>query len=427
MDRNRKTAYEVLLKVEEDKAFSNLALNNFIARNQADNPAFVRELVYGVLRNRLLLDYYLNALIRSGVGKVKTPDLLLLRMGVYQLAFMGSVPAYAAVNETVEMAKRLCHGRDRFVNGVLRSFLRQKALPALPDRGKDPVGFLSVNYSVAPWIVRLWLEQYGAEETEKLLQGVSMTPRLSLRVNLLKTTTAELRTLLAQEGFETTAGRLSPRALLVSGRGSGILENRYFREGWFSVQDESSITAIDTLRIKPGDTVVDLCAAPGGKTMAMAERMEEKGQLLACDLYPHKLDLIAQQAERLGISIVRTACYDATQRIDALREKADCVLADVPCSGLGVMRRRPEIRYKDSDGLAELVALQRKILQNAGTYVKRGGMLMYSTCTINPAENEEQVKAFLREHRAFMLAEMRQLFPGEENDGFFFSKMIRLA
>ena len=273
MDLNRKTAYEVLLDMETNQSYSNLALNNFIEKNKPENPAFVRELVYGVLENRILLDYYLAALVASGLKKVKKQDLTILRMGVYQILAMDSVPDYAAINESVVLARKFCRGRDKFINGVLRNFQRRQAeLEALlPDRSSDPAKYLSVRYSAASWLVDLWLAAYGLDKTEGLLAASNGRPLLCLRTNLLKGTREELMQRLVEAGYQVEAGTLSNRSILVTGKGTGILEHDLFREGWFSVQDEASTLTADTVNPKPGNLVVDVCAAPGGKTMAMAE------------------------------------------------------------------------------------------------------------------------------------------------------------
>ena len=430
MDLNRKTAYEVLLDMETNQSYSNLALNNFIEKNKPENPAFVRELVYGVLENRILLDYYLAQLVASGLKKVKKQDLTILRMGVYQILAMDSVPDYAAINESVVLARKFCRGRDKFINGVLRNFQRWQAEleGSLPDRSSDPAKYLSVRYSAASWLVDLWLAAYGLDKTEGLLAASNGRPLLCLRTNLLKGPREELMQRLVEAGYQVEAGTLSGRSILVTGKGTGILEHDLFREGWFSVQDEASTLTADTVNPKPGNLAVDVCAAPGGKTMAMAELMGTEGEIYAFDIYEHKLKLIQDQAARLGTGIVKTRCQDGRIALKELEGQADCVLADVPCSGLGVIRRKPEIKTKDHAEMdfAELVQRQKEILDSASTYVKPGGTLVYSTCTVNPEENEEQVRMFCERHPEFKLESMKQLMPDRETDGFFISKMSRV-
>ena len=430
MDLNRKTAYEVLLDMDTNQSYSNLALNNFIEKNHPENPAFVRELVYGVLENRLLLDWYLEALVPSGLRKVKKQDQTILRMGLYQIMSMDSVPDYAAINESVVLARKFCRGRDKFINGVLRNFQRRREEldQAFPQRSTDPAKYLSLRYSAADWLVDLWVDAYGLEKTEELLAASNGRPLLCLRANLMKGSREELMKSLTEAGFEVEAGTLSSRSILVTGKGTGILEHDLFREGWFSVQDEASTLAADTVNPVPGNLVVDVCAAPGGKTMAMAELMGDQGQVYAFDIYEHKLDLIQKQAERLGTEIVKTRCQDGRIPFAELQGKANCVLADVPCSGLGVIRRKPEIKTKADAELdfAELVDRQKEILETAATYVKQGGTLVYSTCTVNPDENEKQVEQFCERHPEFKLDFMKQLVPDRETDGFFISRLYRV-
>ena len=421
MDINRKTAFDVLMDVEKNGAYSNLSLNSFIEKNRPDSPAFVRELVYGVLRNRMLLDWFLGQLIPSGLKKIKKQDLTLLRMGVYQLSYMKSVPEYAAVSETVNMSKKLARGRERFINGVLRGYIRNRQQLVLPDRGRDLEEYLSIVYSVERWIVQLWTDAYGEEKTEALLKASNETPGLAVRVNLMKTDRKALKEKLEALGFEAEESEVSDRALLV--KGSGLLDTEPYREGMFSVQDEASILASDALEAKPGDCIADVCAAPGGKTFATAELMAGKGVIYAMDKYEHKLKLMEAQAKRAGIENIRLLKHDSTEPVEGLKERMDKVLADVPCSGLGVIRRKPEIKYKGMQDLDELIERQRQILQAAASYVKAGGTLVYSTCTINPVENEKQIVEFLRGNMEFKALEQKQLFPDGGTDGFFICRM----
>lgn len=423
MDLNRKTAYEILLDVEKNDAYSNFAINHFVKKNEPDKEAFVRELVYGVLENKILLDYYLDALIPSGVKKVKKQELTLLRMGLYQLVYMDSVPAYAAVNETVNLARRFVRGKDKFINGVLRGYLKNKEEISLPDSEKDPVKYLSVAYSVNEWIVKLWLDTYGRTQTEEILKAVNKTPKLSVRVNLMKTDAETLAGELQSEGFCVETSDKTDRGLFVSG--SRLLESNAYKQGLFSVQDIASVMASDILDAKPGDTVIDVCAAPGGKTIATAERMKNQGRILAMDFYEHKIVLIEEQARRCGIDIIETKCHDSTEGISEFAGRADRVLADVPCSGLGVMGRKPEIKYRENPDLEELTQKQAKILEQASHYVKSGGTLVYSTCTINRNENERQIENFLKKHADFRVDRKLQLLPTEGTDGFFICRMIR--
>ena len=423
MDLNRKTAYEVLLDVEKNQAYSNLSLNNFIEKNQPDSQAFVRELVYGVLENKLLLDHMLGQLIPSGLKKVKKQDLTLLRMGIYQLMSMDSVPEYAAVNETVNMAKVFARGRDKFINGVLRGYIKKKNELTLPDKETDLMNYLSVKYSIEKWIVDLWIKAYGRDEAELILDASNRTPELTIRTNLLKTSREELGVILEKQGFEVSNTGESKRGLIV--RGSGLLKTEAYINGLFSVQDEASMLASVALEPQPGDLVLDVCAAPGGKSFATAEMMAGEGKVVSMDIYEHKLKLMETQAKRTGITNIQLICHDSTSPLADFAGKADKVLADVPCSGLGVIRRKPEIKYKGNEDLPELIDRQEKILSAASTYVKPGGTLVYSTCTINPAENQLQTEKFLANNKEYRKIEERQLLPTMGIDGFYICKMVR--
>ena len=423
MDCNRKTAYSVLFEIEKNQAYSNLELNRQIGLQNPDNPAFVRELVYGVLENRIYLDYLLAHLIPKGLSGIKKQVLTLLRMGLYQLIFMESVPPYAAIGETVKLAKKLAPGRDGFINGVLRGYQKKGADIKLPDSKEDLISYLSVRYSYAQWIVELLLSQYGMQRAEQILKAGNDRPKLSIRVNMMRTDRQSLAEQLTEEGFVIEEATLSERVLFASG--SGLLGTKAYEQGLFSVQDEASVLAAEAVNPLPGQTVLDICAAPGGKSLAMAEMMGNKGVVKAFDIYGHKLTLIEQQAQRLGLSNIITEESDGCVLREDLRDSADCVLVDGPCSGLGVIRRKPEIKYKElADEGRELSEKQLRILLTASCYVKEGGILVYSTCTVNRIENTEVVERFLKERSGFTLLFERQYLPDtDETDGFYICKM----
>lgn len=423
MDKNRRTAYYTLLDVESRHSYSNIALNHHIISGKPDSPAFVRELVYGVLENKIYLDYILGQYVKTPVAKMKTSDLIVLRMGIYQLKFLDGVPEYAAVNESVDMAKRFCKGKEGFINGVLRSFIRAGKEVELPDKSQDLVNHLSVKYSYEPWIVELWLEQYAPEFVEELLAAGNVTPDLVIRVNTIKTPREDLKKRIIAKGFEASDGYLSAQALHV--KGTGLLGGRLYESGMFSVQDESSILAVNILDPQPDELVMDVCAAPGGKTLAIAEKMRNRGQVTGWDIYRRKLSIIDKEAERLGITIISTKTWDATRVDSSMIDKADRVLVDAPCSGLGVIRRKPEIKYKKQNTeIDELPRKQLAILSASSKYVKPGGVLVYSTCTISPYENQKVIKDFLKRNPYFSKEEEMQLLPNINNtDGFFICKM----
>ena len=423
MDKNRKTAYFTLMDVESRKSYSNLALNHHIIRWKPDSPAFVRELVYGVLENKKFLDYIIEQYLKTPIAKMRFSDLTILRMGIYQLRYMNSVPEYAAVNESVDMAKKFSKGREGFINGVLRNYLRTGKDINLPDRSAGIVEYLSLNYSYEPWIVELWLEQFAADFVEELLAAGNITPDLVIRVNTLKTSREDLKRRITLKGFQASDGLLCDEALHV--KGTGLLGGRLYESGMFSVQDESSMLAIKMLDPKPGETIIDVCAAPGGKALAIAEKMRNRGSVTAWDIYKRKLSIIDKDAERLGIDIITTRTWDATRVDSSMVEKADRVLVDAPCSGLGVVRRKPEIKYKKlTADLKELPKKQLAILSASAKYVKPGGVLIYCTCTISASENQRVVKEFLKRYPFFSKEEALQLLPNVNNtDGFFICKL----
>ncbi len=435
MDINRHCAVVTLVQVDKDGAYSNLTLNKNIRAMKPSAPSFVRELVYGVLENRIYIDYILGRFIKTGVSKVDKTDINILRAGIYQLKFMDSVPEYAAIDESVTLSKKLCKGKDKFINGVLRNYLRDGDKIGLPNPEKNLSLHLSIKYSYHIDIVNLWLNEYGAGFTELLLKAGNETPRISARVNLLKTTKSEAKTQLELLGFVCEESADTPECLYI--KGADITETTLFKEGMLYIQDESSMRAINMLNPQKGQDVIDMCAAPGGKTLFMAEKMKNQGRIIAKDIHQHKLDLMLKAAESHGIAIIHASVGDATVTDEELVETADIVLADVPCSGLGVVRRRPEMKYKPYDSIfAKLPELQLGILETSGRYVKPGGILMYCTCTISRSENQMVIEKFLQQNPNFMPVGMGngqsqgaelKLYPHVDGiDGFYAYKMCKI-
>lgn len=423
MDVNRKTAYLALVDVEAKKAYSNLAINHQVIVNKPNSQGFVREMVYGVLEHKLTLDYYIDLLVKDGIKSLKVQELTLMRMGIYQIGYMDSVPEYAAVNECVVLAKKYCRNKSGLVNGVLREYLNKKIQLRLPDRGEDEIKYLSVKYSYAPWIIELWLEHYSMNFVENLLEAGNETPPMTIRLNWLRIMKPDLIKKLRDRGFEAEEGGMCQNAINV--KGGNLLDTDMYKLGLFTPQDESSMLVAEKLNPQHGDTVIDVCAAPGGKTTAIAERMNNTGKIIASDIYKRKLDLIEKEAKRLGITNIETKSWDATRVDSSLVQKADRVLVDAPCSGLGVVRRKPEIKYKDYTVDMELLPKkQLAILSASSKYVKPGGTLLYSTCTVNPKENEKVIEAFLKKNTSFKKEERTLLLPNVNGtDGFFICVM----
>jgi len=425
MDINRKTAYNTLMDVESKKAYSNLALNHQIRMSKPSNPSFVRELVYGVLERKLTLDYYLDQLVDQGIDSLRNQELTILRMGVYQIGYMESVPEYAAVNESVALAKKYCRGKAGLINGVLREYLNRRIRMTLPERDEDEIRYLSVKYSYAPWIIEKWLEFYKMDFVEKLMEAGNQKPPMTVRYNWLKIVKGDLVKQLEERGYEVEDGKICKNSLNI--KGPGLLDTEFYRMGLFTPQDESSTLVAEKLDPKHGDLVIDVCAAPGGKATAIAERMNNTGKIIAADIYRRRLDQVDKEARRLGIVNIETTAWDATRVDSSLVEKADRVLVDVPCSGLGVIRRKPEIKYKEKTReMDHLPEKQLAILSAASEYVKPFGTLVYSTCTINPEENEKVVNAFLKKYTWFKKEERTLLLPSVNGtDGFFICVMKR--
>ncbi|HWL13750.1 MAG TPA: 16S rRNA (cytosine(967)-C(5))-methyltransferase RsmB, partial [Ureibacillus sp.] len=351
------------------------------------------------------LDYYLEPFIR---GKMDLWVKWLLRLSLYQIEYLDRVPDHAAVNEAVEIAKRRGHkGIAGVVNGVLRSILRQGVRST--DEITEPAKRLAIETSHPEWLVERFVEAYGMGKTTEMLRENNIPPIASVRVNTTKATVEEALALLEQEGMEARQSEVIPECLhLISGQAS---RTKAFKEGYITIQDESSMMPANALNPQPGWRVLDMCAAPGGKTTHMAEKMRNEGSILATDLHPHKLDLIDEATARLGLEIIQTAPVDGRKAAEFLEvESFDAVLVDAPCSGLGVMRRKPDIKYtKREEDLSKLHDIQLQLLDNAVKVLKKGGRLVYSTCTVNKEENEETVQAFLASHPEMEAVQLENL------------------
>ncbi len=396
----RGIALDALLCMDKNEGYSNLVIDQALRASGLDrrNSALASAIFYGALEKRLTLDYFLKKYLRDPGRKLEKTVSAALRCGAYQILYLDRVPDSAAVNETVnELKRRGKAAYAGFVNGVLRSLIRGKGSFSLPE-GDTPAA-LSIRYSVPDNLILLWRKAYGEEAAKKLLEAFSEKPGLYIRANSLRTSVEELGGSLEERGVFLTA--------LPFPKGCAQLENcgfpaalSEFQEGLFHVQDLSAQIVCELVSPLPGEVVYDCCAAPGGKTFTLAEKMEGAGVVRAFDLYPGRVKLIEDGARRLGISNIAAQTLDMTD-LPAGLPKGHRVLCDVPCSGFGVIRRKPEIRYKDLSALKELPELQFSILQNASQLVMPGGRLVYSTCTLNPAENGEVAERFLRENPGF--------------------------
>lgn len=436
----RRAALDVLTRMEREDSYSNLLLDaalrdSRLPRRDAD---LATALVYGVLERRLTLDYMIGCFAAHG-GRMKSVVRNILRLGAYQLMYMDKVPASAAVSESVALARGSgCAWASGFVNAVLRAMARRLDALPWPDRGADEIRWLSVCYACPEWLVRRWRDAYGAQEIEPLLAAMAQRAPVVGRVNTLRTTVPALIETLREQGVEARASQLLPEAVELAGA-ADLRRLPAFEAGLFYLQDYASQLCCRAVDPQPGETVLDMCAAPGGKSFAMALRMQGRGLVRALELHPRRVELIAQGARRLGLENVSAQPNDSSRQNDALG-LADRVLCDVPCSGLGVIRRKPEIRFKKPETFDSLPDLQYSILYEGSRHVRPGGILVYSTCTLNPGENGQLVRHFLDNCPEFVSDELPEpvgrgradggfavtLLPHRDGtDGFFIARMKR--
>ncbi len=427
MDKVRLAATKILFDVATNGAWANVALTQTLRQEKFNDldRKFCTELVYGAVKAGASLDWKISKYLNRPLNKVDAKILAVLRVGMYQIFFLDRVPNSAAVNESVELSKKFCGlGASKFVNGVLRSAVREPHKSDFPA-GND-IKSLALRTFHPTWLVKMFAEEFGLDVTKKILDFDNTDPPLCLRVNFLRTTREKILDALENFGAHGESSTLAPEGIIC--RNHGALDKfQPLREGLCQVQDESSMTAAHMLAPKPDDFVIDCCAAPGGKSTHIAELMSNRGRIIAADIYDTKLEHIAQNAERLGIKIIEPLLVDARELGDKFPAQADKVLVDAPCSGLGVLRRKADLRWwKNFDELQALPTLQAEILSSAAKTLKLGGTLLYSTCTITRRENESVVENFLASHENFKLVEMKTLLPHVTGtDGFFCAKLIR--
>ncbi len=434
----RETALNVLLACRKEGGWSNSVLKTYTARDRLDgrDSALASRLCYGVIQNRNCLDFYLQQLLKGKLKDLHPALRDILHLGLYQLYFMDKIPESAAVNESVELAKKYCRRQKNapgLINGVLRNAVRTKGTLKEPNSWED-------RYSHPGELINLLKAYVGKERVESMLRANNSIAPMTVQVNTLKTDTASLQAVLQTEGVTAENHPWLESCLVLSGTGN-IEQLPSFKEGLFYVQDAASKLSVLCAQPAPGQKILDCCSAPGGKSFAAAMYMAGKGSITSCDIHPHKIDLIAKGAVRLGIESITPKLQDGAAFCPDWEDSMDIVITDVPCSGFGIIRKKPDIRYKDLAAARELPALQASILNNAARYVKPGGLLMYSTCTLVREENEGVVEAFLQTHPDFTTeplplpapfpkneSGMLALVPGEyDTDGFFISRLRRKA
>ena len=447
IDTARETALKILYDISENSAYSNISVNKFLEAGELRDidRAFATDLAYGTVKWLIQIDYIIDKFSSVKLKKLSPWIRNILRLGIYQLLHTDRIPVSAACNTSVDLAKRYGHqASSRFVNAVLRNVARSRENIPYPEK-KDLIRYLSIVYSHPDELVDRWLTLFGAEFTESLLKSNNEVPDLGVRVNTLKTNRRALIEALNAEGCKAREGNYLEDAVILE-NSSSIARLEAFRKGYFTVQDESSMLSSAVLEPAEGQLAVDVCSAPGGKATHLAQLMNDKGTVLARDIHPHKLKLIESNAARLGIHIVKAELFDAAEFDENLAGRADRVLVDAPCTGLGIIRKKPDIKYsKNLAGQNEIIELQRQVLKNASRYVKPGGYLVYSTCTIQPEENLDNIRAFLLENKDFKLAGFEDLLPEKlkvdtskegyiqlypninRTDGFFISKIVKIS
>lgn len=444
----RELALGALIDILENNQYSHQVIQNTLKKYQyleKQDRAFFSRITEGTVEQLIRIDYIINQYSKVKVKKMKPVIRNILRMGVYQILFMNSVPDSAACNEAVNLAKKKGFGNLRgFVNGNLRNISRNKDSIIYPDQEKEPIQYLSVYYSMPEWIIQKWLLEYDYVQVRKMLEALLEEQSVSIRCNLSKTNPKELKELLEAQGIIVEESPYLPYAYKISNF-NYLNQIKEFAEGYCQVQDISSMFVVEVAGIKKDNMILDVCSAPGGKSLHAADRLEGTGLVLARDVSDYKVSLIQENVVRLGYSNIKTEVHDALSLDSDMVEKADVVIADLPCSGLGVIGKKSDIKYKMTPEVQdELVQLQRDILSVVHQYVKPGGVLIYSTCTINGSENIDNVQWFIQEHNyelesidAYLPKSLQsettqsgylQFLPGIHNsDGFFLARLRNLG
>lgn len=424
---SREAALKALYDIDVNNAYTNSALNLIIKEAELDikDKALLSEIVYGVVKNRLRIDYVIGRFSKVKLKKVSVWVLNILRIGIYQILFLDRIPDSAACNECVKLAKKYSNkGGVGFVNGVLRNVARSKNSIDFP-MCDDRIKYFSLQYSFPEWVVKKLCSQYGEDIAEKFMKECNLPHGTFVRVNTLKTTVKEVSEIFSRNDINHSISDKSENLIYVD-ENINLTQLDEYKNGFFSLQNFSSKRAVDILSPREGETIIDVCAAPGGKSCASAEVMGNKGKIFSFDLYEHKKLLIQNSAKRLGIDIITANVSDALVLNNDLVAKADRVLIDAPCSGIGVIHKKPDIKWKrKEEDINELKAIQMKILNNASKYVKPGGILLYSTCTVFREENEDNVDAFLKDNPYFSKEYEEQILTSSAGEsGFYICKMV---
>lgn len=438
MENNaRQLAYDVLIDIQQNGAYANLALDKALLRSKLNKSdrRLATELVYGCTKMQLHLDQIIKSY--CDLKKVDKKTLQLLRMAVYQMTYLEKIPDHAIINETVELSKKVGLHSDKFINGVLRSMLREEKPIKWPDKRKQRNQYIAKWYSFPQWLIDGWVKEYGFADTERLCEYFNNPAQTWIRVNTLKATAEEIKSVFEHLNIEYVQHPALPEAFCLKSL-QKIKQSSLFKQGKIIVQDLSAMLPALVLNPSKGNQVLDMCAAPGGKTTYLSAIMNNSGSIMACDLHPHRVELIEHNVKRLGVENVRCYAGDATALPDDCYVRFDAVLLDAPCSGLGVLNRRADLRWRiRKSSLPEIEQLQEQLLDAACHYLKPQGTFVYSTCTLNKNENEYQIKRFLEKHPNFecvpfeCLGEtcesgQKTIYPYiDQTDGFFIAKLVR--
>ena len=441
IDIAREVALKALYKIDKEEAYSNIALDETIKENRHKlddrDIGFISELVYGVTSWKLTIDEIVKMYSNIRLKKISPWILNILRLGIYQTVFLDKVPKSAAVNESVNLAKRYGHkSSSNFVNAILRK-VEKKDFETFFEI-EDPIERISKTTSMPVWIIQELLKENPIEKVEEICKASNIKPKVSIRVNGLKTTKQELQKKLEENDIPFLEGNLEDFLILEKTKNIESLD--LFKNGYFTIQDEGAGLIAKIVDQKPNEMVLDACSSPGGKTTYMAELMGNKGKIVAWDLHPHRVKLVEENAKRLGITIIETKCENASIYKEEYKEKFDKILLDVPCLGIGVLKRKPDIKWKRKpEDMEEITEIQQKILETCSKYLKPQGELVYATCSIFSEENDKIIEKFLKNHKDFEYAIINiqnpmiptqnlqkiQLYQGKENDGFFMCKLRR--
>jgi 16S rRNA (cytosine967-C5)-methyltransferase len=445
VDKARNAALKLLRDIDIKKGYINLEIKPALKDNSLStlDRAFITDIVYGVTRYRLTLDWLIKRYSRGGKASPWIRNIL--RMGMYQILYMDRVPDFAACDSSVELAKKYAGQREAgYVNAVLRRLIQEKddLVSLFPQ---DTVSRIALKYSFPEWMVRLWLNTMSETLAEELCAAQNIRPSLTIRANELKISQDGLIKLLEQRSIMYSCGVYLPEALNIE-QNVDVESLPGYDDGLFAVQDEASMMVAHVVDPRPGQIIIDACSAPGGKAVHMAQFMKDQGRILSVDVYPHRIELIKAQCARLGVNCIEPVCYDSTVYNEDWYGMADAVLIDAPCSGLGIIRHKPDIKWRRAEkDIGELLQIQRQILDTCSLYVKPRGVLIYSTCTINPDENQNMVNSFLNDHSDFILDDVYQklphalsasrdngdkwvqFYPNEDKiDGFFVARMLKV-